>query len=137
MRSEKELVGGSEDSGASLCSVFRLYHVGAALRLSDGKIVQGRIRKMCLSIGTLCRARTALFTLGLSFRMLQFWTAVVARGDGSQASSIARVGDAGGDMESASRRGTPFRVLLAGPEEVTIIDDCRDLLPIGFDASAL
>lgn len=138
--SEKELVEAALKIAEQAYAPYSDFHVGAALRLSDGKIVTGSNQENAAYPSGLCAERTALFYAGAQFpdAIILDLAVVALRGDGSQAKLAAPCGGCRQViLESASRQGTPFRVLLAGPEEVTIIDDCRDLLPIGFDASAL
>lgn len=60
------------------------------------------------------------------------------REDGKYATAAAPCGGCRQVMlEVADRFKSPFPVYLAGAGSVTIVEDCRQLLPINFDASSL
>ncbi len=116
------------------------FRVGAALRLNSGKIVTGSNQENAAYPSGLCAERTALFYAGAQYPDDPVTTlAVVAiREDGKLATIAAPCGACRQVMiEVADRYHQPFSVILAGENTAKIIADCRDLLPISFDASSL
>ena len=110
------------------------FHVGAALLLSDGTIVEGNNQENVAYPSGLCAERVALFAAGASFPEIPVVTlAIVAMKDGMIQPEIAPCGGCRQVMlETELRYEQPIRVLLCGREETILVASAKDLLPISF-----
>lgn len=137
---ERELIKEAQRVAQEAYAPYSKFRVGAAVRLESGKIVSGSNQENAAYPSGLCAERTALFYAGAQYPddPVTALAVVAFKEDGSQATVAAPCGSCRQViLESATRYEHPFRVLLAGPRDVLIVEDCRDLLPIGFDASSL
>lgn len=113
------------------------FHVGAAVLLDDGTIVEGCNQENASFSPTICAERTALFAIGAHYpdRVVKM-IAIVAETEGQRVEQISPCGVCRQVMmEVATRQGAPFAVALCGTEEAILIEDCRELLPFAFDGS--
>lgn len=88
----------------------------------------------------LCAERTALFYAGAQYPddPVVALAVTAMREDGKYATVAAPCGGCRQViLEVADRFKQPFPVYLVSAESVTIIEDCRQLLPINFDSSSL
>lgn len=137
---ERELIDVARDIAQSAYAPYSKFRVGAALRLQSGKIVTGSNQENAAYPSGLCAERTALFYAGAQYPDDPVVAlAVTAMREDGQFAAVAS--PCGGCrqvlLETADRHKQPFPVYLAGPNSVKIVDDCRLLLPINFDASSL
>ncbi len=119
---------------------YSRFHVGAALKLADGTIVDGANQENAsFPVGT-CAERSAFF-----FAQAQYPDAAPV--------AIAIAAETGGHftpqpvapcgmcrqalLEAETRYGQPIRVLLYGTEGVYVVPNIASLLPLVFDGSAL
>lgn len=137
---EKELVEAAIAIAEEAYAPYSQFRVGAAVRLKNGKIVTGSNQENAAYPSGLCAERTALFYAGAQYpnEPVEELAVVAKRANGSLAKVAAPCGGCRQVLlETADRHKHPFRVLLAGPDEVMVVEDCRQLLPIAFDASSL
>lgn len=114
------------------------FRVGAALRLASGRVVTGSNQENAAYPSGLCAERTALFYAASTYPddapTDLLIVAINAEG------RVPVISPCGGCrqviMETAVRYGA-FRMLLSGRDETVILEDCRSLLPFGFDGSEL
>lgn len=138
--STKQLIDSACEAARNAYAPYSNFLVGAAVRLRSGIIVTGSNQENAAYPSGLCAERTALFYAGAQYPNdpVEAIAVVAMRPDHTQVKLAAPCGGCRQVMiEVATRFQTPFSVILAGPEVVQIIKDCRDLLPIHFDASAL
>lgn len=137
---EMELVNAAREIAVSAYAPYSQFRVGAALRLKSGKIVTGSNQENAAYPSGLCAERTALFYTGANFPddPVEALAVTAMRQDNLYAAVAAPCGGCRQVLlETADRQGYPFPVYLAGPDSVKIVQDCRQLLPINFDASSL
>lgn len=137
---DQELVGHAKAAAADAYAPYSHFRVGAALRLNSGRIVTGSNQENAAYPSGLCAERTALFYAGAKYPEdpVAKLAVVAMREDGKMANLAAPCGGCRQVMlEVADRFKQPFSVILAGEKSAKIISDCRDLLPINFDASSL
>lgn len=137
---ELELVEAARSIARDAYAPYSKFRVGAALRLKSGRIVTGSNQENAAYPSGLCAERTALFYAGAQYPDDPVVAlAVTAMRDDNL--YVALAAPCGGCrqviLETADRYKSPFPVYLAGPDSVQIVADCRQLLPINFDASSL
>ncbi len=137
---DQELVAKAKEIVSGAYAPYSHFHVAAALRLESGRIVLGTNQENASYPLGLCAERTALFQSGALYPDDPVTSLVIvgAREDGTIIKTCAPCGGCRQVMlEMADRHHHPFPVILAGPESALVVEDCRDLLPINFDASSL
>lgn len=137
---DQELVEHAKAAAATAYAPYSHFRVGAALRLNSGRIVTGSNQENAAYPSGLCAERTALFYAGAKYPddPVAKLVVVAMREDGKMANLAAPCGACRQVMlEVADRFKQPFPVILAGEKSAKIVSDCRNLLPINFDASSL
>lgn len=137
---ERELVEAARGIARDAYAPYSRFRVGAALRLKSGLIVTGSNQENAAYPSGLCAERTALFYAGAQYPDDPVVAlAVTAMRDDDLYVAVAAPCGACRQviLETADRYKSPFPVYLAGPDSVKIVADCRQLLPINFDASSL
>ena len=137
---ERELVDAARTIARDAYAPYSKFRVGAAVRLQSGRIVTGSNQENAAYPSGLCAERTTLFYAGAQYPDDPVVALVVTamREDNQYAAVAAPCGACRQViLETADRYKHPFPVYLAGPNSVKIVDDCRLLLPINFDASSL
>jgi cytidine deaminase len=112
------------------------FHVGAAVRLSDGTIVKGANQENAAFPSGLCAERTAMFSAGANYPGLDMvGIAVVARQDGRICSEpVAPCGACRQVMIQYQRKaGKPMSVILIGANRIMKFARVDDILPLLFD----
>ena len=112
------------------------FHVGAAVRLSDGTIVKGANQENAAYPSGLCAERTAMFAAGATFPDLDMESiAVAARQDGRLCSDPAAPCGACRQVmaEYQSKCGKPMSVILVGANRIMKFSRVDDILPLIFD----
>ncbi len=112
------------------------FHVGAAIRLTDGNVVTGSNQENSAYPSGLCAERVALFRVGSDHPEAEIDTLVVtARSPGKLLSEIVKPCGACRQvmLESANRQSRPFRIILISElGEGLIFDSIKELLPFSF-----
>lgn len=117
---------------------YSQFRVGAAALLENGEIVTGSNQENAAYPSGLCAERTALFYAGAQYPDVPVKTlAIVASNKEGRVALITPCGACRQVLMEVAQRFHPFRVLLCGREETTIIEDNRLLLPFAFDGSDL
>lgn len=117
---------------------YSQFRVGAAALLENGEIVTGSNQENAAYPSGLCAERTALFYAGAQYPDVPVKTlAIVASNKEGRVAMITPCGACRQVLMEVAQRFHPFRVLLCGREETTIIEDNRLLLPFAFDGSDL
>lgn len=137
---EMELVTAAREIARDAYAPYSQFRVGAAVRLASGRIVTGSNQENAAYPSGLCAERTTLFYAGAQYPNDPV-VALVVTAMKSDNQYVALAAPCGGCrqviLETADRYKRPFPVYLAGHSSVKIVDDCRLLLPINFDASSL
>lgn len=117
---------------------YSRFHVGAAALLANGEIVTGSNQENAAYPSGTCAERTALFWAAAQWPDVAVERlAVVAFNEEGRVPFISPCGSCRQVILETATRFHPFPILLCGEEEVCILEDCRLLLPFGFDGSAL
>ena len=114
------------------------FHVGAAVLLANGETVTGSHQENAAYPSGTCAERTALFWAGAQWPDVPVEKLLIVAFNAS--GRVPFISPCGGCrqviMETATRFH-PFPILLAGDEKTVVLEDCRYLLPFGFDGSSL
>jgi len=114
------------------------FHVGAAVLLANGEIVTGSNQENAAYPSGTCAERTALFWASAQWPDVPIdKLLIVAINDGGRVPFISPCGSCRQVIMETATRFHPVPILLCGGEQTICIDDCRLLLPFGFDGSAL
>ena len=111
--------------------------VGAAVRLSDGKIITGSNQENIAYPSGLCAERTAMFYASSTHPGEEMEAiAIAAVKDGKLCSLPASPCGACRQVmaEYQTRAGKEMRIILAGAEKTLVFDRVDDLLPFIFDS---
>jgi len=112
------------------------FHVGAAVRLSDGTVVKGANQENAAYPSGLCAERTAMFAAGASYPDKDMESiAVAARQDGRLCSSPAAPCGACRQVmaQYQTKAGKPMSVILVGADRIMKFARVDDILPLIFD----
>ncbi len=112
------------------------FHVGAAVRLSDGTIVKGANQENAAYPSGLCAERTAMFAAGANYPGLDMESiAVAARQDGRLCSDPAAPCGACRQVmaQYQTKSGKPMSVILVGANRIMKFSRVDDILPLIFD----
>jgi cytidine deaminase len=131
---DRPLYDASVSAARRAYAPYSQFHVGAAVLLKDGTVVEGNNQENIAYPSGLCAERVALFTAGASFPEQPVETiAIVAMKDGVVLPAIAPCGACRQVMlETEQRYGQPIRILLCGKDETIRIASASDLLPFSF-----
>lgn len=112
------------------------FHVGAAVRLSDGTIVKGANQENAAYPSGLCAERTAMFSAGANYPGLDMVSiAVAARQNGRICSDpVAPCGACRQVMiQYQTKSGKPMSVILVGADHIKKFARVNDIFPLIFD----
>ena len=133
---ERELCRAAVEALDGSYAPYSRFHVGAAVRLSDGTIVKGANQENAAYPSGLCAERTAMFVARANYPGLDIVSiAVVARQDGRICSKPAAPCGACRQVmaQYQTKSGKPLSVILIGANYIMRFARVDDLLPLIFD----
>ncbi len=133
---DRELCRAAVEALAGSYAPYSHFHVGAAVRMSDGTIVKGANQENAAFPSGLCAERTAMFSAGANYPGLDMVSiAVVARQDGRICSEpVAPCGACRQVMiQYQNKAGKPMSVILVGADHIKKFSRVDDILPLIFD----
>lgn len=117
---------------------YSRFHVGAAVLLANGEIVTGSNQENAAYPSGTCAERTAIFWASAQWPDVAVERlAIVAINSAGRVPVISPCGSCRQVIMETATRFHPFPILLMGEEKTILLEDCRYLLPFGFDGSAL
>ena len=117
---------------------YSRFLVGAAVLLANGEIVTGSNQENAAYPSGTCAERTALFWASAQWPDVAVERlAIVAINSAGRVPFISPCGSCRQVIMETATRFHPFPILLMGEEKTILLEDCRYLLPFGFDGSAL
>ncbi len=136
---ERLLVKRAKEVALVAYAPYSKFSVGAALLLENGEIVTGSNQENAAYPSGTCAERTAIFYAGAHYPDVPVSAlAIIAMTEGRVVESISPCGACRQVLaEVSTRYGKSFRVIMAGREQTTIIEDNRMLLPLTFDVDVL
>lgn len=132
---DRELVEASRKATEGSYAPYSHFHVGAAIRLSDGSIVTGANQENAAFSSGTCAERSACFWAGANHPELSMnKIAISARNaQGFQRKPISPCGSCRQALlEYETKQGHPMQVLLYGEEECYLLPSVASLLPLCF-----
>lgn len=132
---DRELVEKAKQATENSYAKYSNFNVGAAVRLSDGRIVIGANQENAAFPLGLCAERTAIFAAQAQHPELSIETiAIAARNEnGYVKTPISPCGACRQVMlEVEDRYKKPMRILLYGTDGVYSINSIKDIMPLAF-----
>ena len=135
---ERELEQRAVSAATRAYAPYSHFLVGAAVLLANGEIVTGSNQENAAYPSGTCAERTALFWAAAEWPEVAVEKlVVVAINDAGRVPFISPCGSCRQVIMETATRFHPFPILLCGEEETIVLEDCRMLLPFGFDSKAL
>lgn len=138
---DREVVDAARAATANSYAVYSNFNVGAAVRLSNGTIVNGSNQENAAYPSGLCAERTTLFWANSQYPNEAVETlAIAARtAQGELEMPIPPCGACRQViLETEKRFGNTIRIILYGAKQCYIIEDgIKALLPLSFDSAFL
>lgn len=137
---EKKLIEAARSASDKAYAPYSAFQVGAAVLLENGEIITGNNQENAAFPSGLCAERVALFFANAQFPDIRVqMMALTAQTKGNfiiqptaPCGSCRQV-----ILETENRFDYPIRILMAGQNEVYVVDSIKDLLPLYFDKSNL
>lgn len=137
---DQELVTAAQTAAARAYSPYSHFQVGAALRLSDGTIIEGNNQENAAYPSGLCAERVACFYANSRYPDLAVESIAICASNknGFLPSPIPPCGNCRQALlETEERFGRNIRIILYGTQKIKIINSIKELLPIHFDSNDL
>ena len=134
---DQELVNAALEARAGSYSPYSHFQVGAALRLSSGRIIKGANQENAAYPAGLCAERTAMFAAGANYPGQVFETLAIVASDHDHLldEPATPCGNCRQVMaEYQSKCGKPMEVILIGARRIWKFSKVDDLLPFIFDS---
>jgi cytidine deaminase len=120
---------------------YSQFHVGAAIVLDNGTVVQGNNQENAAYPSGLCAERVAFFSVGANFPNQPIKAIAITASSATYVSGepVTPCGACRQSMlEYELKQDSPIEVLLLSPsDEVIVIPSVSQLLPLHFDAKNL
>ena len=137
---DQALVGQAIEATRHSYAVYSHFHVGAAVRLLDGRVVIGANQENAAFPSGLCAERTALFAAQAHYPDQPVLALAIAARNavGLTAQPVTPCGACRQvALEVEDRYQQPMRVLLYGNEGVYVVGSMHDLVPLSFSDGAM
>ena len=137
---DQRLVFAARDASKKAYAPYSRFHVGAALLLENGEILQGNNQENSAFTNGLCAERVALFYANANFPDVPVKAlAVTAENiNGLVAEPVKPCGSCRQVMvETETRFKKPIRVILDGKKKIHIFEGVDNLLPFAFKPDSL
>lgn len=134
-KNEAELVEAAKKATENSYSPYSHFQVGAAIRLSDGRIIIGANQENAAFSVTICAERSAIFAAQAHYPHLAIKSiAIAARNkDGYTLEPVSPCGSCRqAIVEIEQRYSSQIRILLYGKNCVYTMDSIRNLMPLSF-----
>jgi cytidine deaminase len=136
----KKLIETAKNATFNAYAPYSKFRVGAAVALSNGKIITGTNQENAAYPSGLCAERVALFYANSQFPDCTV-TAIAVAAQTENCFTTAPITPCGGCrqvlVETEKKQVHDIKVLLYGQTEVKIIGSVRELLPLTFDEQFL
>ena len=121
---------------------YSKFHVGAALRLVNGVVVEGNNQENAVYPAGCCAERTALYYAGAAHPGVAVEAIAVSIWRELYGKYLAKPGSPCGVcrqhlVETEQRYGQKIRVILYGEDEIYVLQSAADLLPLTFTGDEL
>lgn len=137
---DKKLVDQAKAQTKSSYAPYSNFNVGAAVELANGEIVGGNNQENAAYPSGLCAERVAIFYANSQYPKVAVKTIAVAaftKGAFMQV-PITPCGSCRQVLlETETRFDSPMRIILYGTNEIFIVNNAKELLPLSFEKSSL
>ena len=136
-QADRQLMEAAMEATKTAYAPYSHFHVGAAVRLSDGTLVKGANQENAAYPSGLCAERTAMFAAGAAHPDQDMVSiAVAARQDGRLCSEPAAPCGACRQVmaQYQTKSGKPMSVILVGANRILKFARVDDILPLIFDS---
>ena len=134
---DRELAAATIKASENAYTPYSHFNVGAAIRLSNGKIVTGSNQENMAYPSGLCAERTAMFHAAAQYPDAMMETLAIAGcKDGKLCSVPATPCGACRQVmaEYQTRGGRPMEIIMVGAEKIWKFSRVDDILPLIFDS---
>ena len=115
---------------------YSKFNVGAALLLENGEIIHGSNQENSAYPSGLCAERVALFYANSEYPDVAIKAIAISSAINGVQNKTA-VYPCGGCrqslIQSEMRQNKPIRIIMAGSNDIKIVDSAKSLLPLNFD----
>jgi len=137
---DKDLVTYAKQATNDSYAPYSHFHVGAAVLLENGEVIQGSNQENAAYPSGLCAERVAMFYANSKYPNIAVKAIAIAT-VGINGSSDKVVPPCGACrqvlVETEKRFKKPIKVLLVGNTKIYKVKDIEQLLPLSFDGSFL
>ena len=136
-QSERELVEAAIEATKGSYAPYSKFNVGAAVRLDNGKIIQGSNQENAAYPSGICAERTAMFYASATYPKNAITAiAISASQEGTLLSKpVSPCGACRQVMaEYQNKGGQPMTIYLVGSDRIWKFEKVNDLLPLIFDS---
>ena len=134
---DRELAGAAVEAMGGAYAPYSHFHVGAAVRISNGQIVRGANQENAAFPSGLCAERTAMFAAGAKYPDKDIRSIAIAGGvHGRLTSEPATPCGACRQVmaQYQAKAGKPMSVIMVGADRVWKFDRVDDILPMIFNS---
>jgi cytidine deaminase len=134
------LLAKAREAANNAWAPYSNFRVGAALQLSNGKIVTGNNQENAAYPSGLCAERVALFAANANYPNEKVMSMAVTafNSNGQMQEPVKPCGACRqAILESEVRYENPVRMILDGVQHILIMDGIKSLLPLSFEKSSL
>lgn len=134
---DRELADAAMEAMSGSYAPYSHFSVGAAVRLTDGRIVKGANQENAAFPSGLCAERTALFAAGANYPKENICSIAIAGGpEGHLSDNPATPCGACRQVmaQYQLKSGKPVSVIMVGKSRTLKFNSVDDLLPLAFDS---
>lgn len=132
----KAIVDAAKEATNRSYAPYSKFHVGAAILLENGEVISGSNQENVAYPSGTCAERTACFYAHSAFPGQKFKAIAIAARDTDGEFCQKPISPCGACrqalLEYETLAGEPVKVLLAGKDEIYMIDSIASLLPLAF-----
>ncbi|QGY46269.1 cytidine deaminase [Maribellus comscasis] len=139
-KEDRELVLAARKASKNAYAPYSKFHVGAAIQLENGEIVNGNNQENSAFTSGLCAERTALFYANANFPDVAVKRIAVTaeNSSGLVLDPVKPCGSCRQAMvETEMRFQKPIRIILDGDGKILVFDGVDSLLPFAFKPDSL
>ncbi|GAB6010863.1 cytidine deaminase [Viscerimonas tarda] len=137
---QKELIESARNATQTAYAPYSGYHVGAAVLLENGEIVNGSNQENAAYPSGLCAERTALFYANAHYPDSPVVAvAIAAFNKGEYTEDVCTPCGSCRQVfaEIEARYGKAIRIIMCGKNKIYEVESIKDLLPLSFGKDAI
>ena len=138
---DQELVIKAREATNRSYAPYSNFHVGAALRMKNDKVIVGCNQENAVTPVGLCAERTAIFSSQAQYPGVPILALAISARDVNGNMVETPISPCGSCrqviMEQETRYNQPIRILMVGEKGIIVTDTVRNLLPLCFTSESL